>query len=287
MDWERIREMNQHNKAILYVILTGLGFSLMSLFVRLAGDLPTMEKALFRNAVAALVALSALFRSKEKLHLKQGSLPFLFLRSCFGTAGLIINFYVIDHLNIADANILNKLSPFFAILMSMIILHEIPKYSDFACVIVALTGAAFVVHPTKGLASLPALIGVLGGFCAGTAYTFVRKLRLSGERGPVIVLFFSVFSLIVCIPGTVINFQPMQPIQLLFLILAGCSAALGQFSVTKAYALAPAKEISIFDYSQVLFAALWGFFFFGERPDLFSAIGYALILGAAIYHWKK
>lgn len=259
----------------------------MSLFVRLAGDLPTMEKALFRNAVAALIALSALFRSNEKFHFHRDSLPGLLLRSCFGTAGLIINFYVIDHLNIADANILNKLSPFFAILMSMVILREIPAYSDFACVAVALIGAAFVVHPTKGLASLPSLIGVLGGFCAGTAYTYVRKLRLSGERGPMIVLFFSVFSLIVCIPGTIINFKPMQPLQLVFLILAGCSAALGQFSVTKAYAFAPAKQISVFDYSQVLFAALWGFFFFGEHPDIYSCIGYVLILGAALYRWKS
>ena len=278
--------MRQHTKAILYILLTGIGFSLMSVFVRLSGDVPTIEKAFFRNLVAAAVALAALLKSEERFSIRKGSLSGLFMRSLFGAAGIFANFYAIDQLHIADANILNKLSPFFAILMSALILHEIPKRSDFLCVLVALAGAAIVVKPTRGLASLPALVGLFGGFAAGTAYTYVRKLRLHGERGPVIVLFFSVFSLLACLPGMLLNFQPLQPKQLLCLILAGVSAAVGQFSVTKAYSLAPAKEISVFDYSQVLFAALWGFLFFSEHPDAVSVIGYVLILGAAFFRWN-
>ena len=278
--------MRQHTKAILYILLTGIGFSLMSVFVRLSGDVPTMEKAFFRNIVAAAVALAALLKSEEHLSIRKGSLPGLLMRSLFGAAGIIANFYAIDHLHIADANILNKLSPFFAILMSAVILREIPRRSDCLCVLVALAGAAIVVKPTRGLASLPALVGLFGGFAAGTAYTYVRKLRLQGERGPVIVLFFSVFSFLVCLPGMLLDFQPLQPKQLLYLILAGVSAAVGQFSVTKAYSLAPAKEISVFDYSQVLFAALWGFLFFSEHPDAVSVSGYVLILGAAFFRWN-
>ena len=75
--------------------------------------------------------------------------------------------------------------------------------------------------------------------------------------------------------------------QTIFLILAGCSAAVGQIFVTKAYAYAPAKEISVFDYSQVLFAAILGFVVFGEIPDLYSVIGYAIIFGTALWKWKQ
>ena len=58
-----------------------------------------------------------------------------------------------------------------------------------------------------------------------------------------------------------------------------------QLCVTKAYSLAPAKEISVFDYSQVLFAAIWGFLFLGEIPDMFSRIGYVIIIGTALVKW--
>ncbi len=276
--------LSRHTKAIIFVILEAIGFSLMSFFVKLSGDLPTMEKAFFRNVVAAVIALIILLRTPEKFRVKKGSLPGLLLRASFGTAGLIANFWTIDHINIADANILNKLSPFFAILMSIWILRELPVKTDLICVAAAFAGALFVIKPTAGLASFPALVGLFGGFAAGTAYTFVRKLRLHGERGPMIVFFFSVFSLAACIPGMILQFRPMTARQFVLLLLAGCSACLGQLSVTKAYSLAPAKEISVFDYSQVIFAGIWGLFL-GEIPDSLSLVGYAVIIGSAVLRW--
>ena len=74
----------------------------------------------------------------------------------------------------------------------------------------------------------------------------------------------------------------MSAKQLLFLILAGVSASLGQFSITNAYKYAPAKEISVFDYTQVIFAALLGIIFLGEVPEVLSIIGYAIIICVAI-----
>jgi len=67
--------------------------------------------------------------------------------------------------------------------------------------------------------------------------------------------------------------------------LTGVGGAGGQFSITAAYAHAPAKEISVFDYSQVLFAALWGFLAWGEIPDYLSVIGYVIIIGVAVFRW--
>jgi len=268
------------------IITDSFFFSLMTLFVRLSGDLPTAEKAFFRNAFAAVIAIAALMRSEEKFSIKKGSLPGLLMRSVFGGAGILANFWAIDHLRIADANILNKMSPFFAIIMSVFILSEIPDKVEWLAVLVAFTGAAFIVKPTSGLNSLPAFVGLFGGFAAGTAYTFVRKLGKQGERSSIIVCFFSVFMTIVCIPLMMRNFVPMTVPQLLCLIGAGLAAAGGQFTVTKAYQVAPAREISVFDYSQVLFASLWGMMFFGEIPDVWSFVGYIIIIGTAVAKWR-
>ena len=277
--------MNDHVKGILFILLAALGFAFMSFFVKLAGNVPTMQKAFFRNIVAVLIASVSLVRYKGSLHVdKRDYLP-LFLRSLFGTIGLIFNFWAISRLALPDANILNKMSPFFAVLMSIFILGERPNSMDILTVIVAFVGAMFVVKPTAGLASLPAIVGLIGGMCAGTAYTFVRKLGKHNVPGPLIVFVFSAFSSIVCLIPMLMDYQPMTFIQLLCLILAGCSAALGQFSVTAAYTYAPAKEISVFDYSQVIYAAILGFLVFHEWPDRMSLIGYVLIIGTAIVKW--
>lgn len=277
--------MNNRRQGILYIIMAGFFFALMTFFVRLSGDLPTMEKAFFRNAVAAVIAFGTLVKSKEKFAFKKGNIPDLFMRSLCGTLGLICNFYAIDKLNIADANILNKLSPFFAILMSYFILKEKANKIEWLSVIVAFIGALFVVKPSFNMQFVYAMIGVCGGLGAGIAYTFVRKLGKKGERGPVIVLCFSVFSCVVTMPFLMFQFQPMSLSQFVFLVLAGVSAAGGQFSITKAYTKAPARDISVFDYTQVLFAALLGFLFLDQIPDMLSLIGYVIIIGSAVFKW--
>ena len=272
-------------KGILFILSAAFFFSLMTVFVRLSGDVPTMQKAFFRNIVAAFLAAFILKRSGEKFYIPRTSLMDMFLRCSVGTMGILCNFWAVDHMRIADANILNKLSPFFAILMSIFILKERPNRVEWLSVLLAFIGAAFVAKPGAGIASFPALVAILGGFTAGTAYTYVRKLGLSGVKGPVIVFSFSVFSTLILLPNILLNYHPMSVRQFIFLVLAGCSAAFAQLSVTAAYQNAPARDISVFDYSQVVYAAMFGFLLWGEIPDAWSFLGYAIIIGTAFGKW--
>ncbi|MBO7135255.1 MAG: EamA family transporter, partial [Spirochaetaceae bacterium] len=67
----------------------------------------------------------------------------------------------------------------------------------------------------------------------------------------------------------------MSIVQFLCLCGAGVCAAGGQFSITAAYYHAPARDISIYDYSQIIFSTLLGLIFFGQLPDIWSVIGYS------------
>ncbi len=276
------RPKSERSIGILCILCSAFGFSLMSVFVRLAGDLPTMQKIFFRNVVAAIAAFLILLREGKGFRIHPGCLPGHLARSIYGMIGMVANFWAVDHMAIADASMLNKLSPFFAILLSIVVLREYPNRVDILSVAAAFVGMLFVVQPSAGVASLPALVGVLGGISAGAAYTFLRKLGQQGERGTEIVLFFSVFTCVCSAPFWIFNYQPMSTMQLVYLILAGVSAAGAQLAVTAAYSHAPAKEISVFDYSQVVYSSLWGILFFGELPDVMSIIGYVIIIGAAV-----
>ena len=280
--------MNNYNKriGILYILGAAFGFAMMGLFVRLAGELPTFEKVFSRNFVAAAVALVMLIKNGYNWeNIGRKNWIFLLLRSACGFVGVICNFYAIDHMNIADASILNKLSPFFAILLSFIILQEKPVIMDILTTVVAFIGAIFVVKPSADFAFLVAMIGVLGGFMAGVAYALVRKMTGWGVTGMFIVFFFSAFSSVCCIPLMAINFITPSPTQFAMLVGSGFSAMIGQICITKAYTYAPAKEISVYDYTQVIYSALLGFIFVGQIPDVLSLLGYIIIISMAVVKW--
>lgn len=275
--------MNKKQKAIMYIIISAFCFALMNCFVRLSGDLPTVQKSFFRNFIAMLVAGFILLKKGIGLDYNPKDIPLLILRSTMGTIGILGNFYAVDHLNLSDASMLNKLSPFFAIVFSMIFLREKPKLIQSLGVILAFSGSLFIIKPTLEFTEiLPALTGTLGGMGAGAAYTAVRALGQRGVKGPLIVFFFSAFSCIIVLPWVITHFQAMEMWQLIFLLLAGAAATGGQFTITAAYSNAPAKEISIFDYTQIIFAAVLGFFLFSDIPDIYSIIGYVIICSASV-----
>ena len=270
-------------RGMLMIIISAFCFACMNVCVRLAGDIPSIQKSFFRNLVAAVFAAVILIRGRivPRVEGKQW-LP-LTMRCVFGTVGILCNFYAVDHLLVADASILNKLSPFFAIVFSFLLLKEKISLTQAFCVAVAFTGCLFVVKPGfQNAALMPALIGVCGGLCAGIAYTMVRVLGTHGVKGPVIVFYFSLFSCLVVLPRIVLHYSHMTAGQAGILLAAGLFAAGGQFTITAAYTYAPARKISVFDYSQIIFATILGFMLFGEMPDRYSFIGYFLIIGASV-----
>lgn len=271
------------NLGILFIICSAFCFSCMNLFVRLSGDLPSIQKSFFRNFIAMIFALAIILKNKVPFTVTKKSIGPLLVRSIMGTLGILCNFYAVDHLAIADASMLNKLSPFFVVIFSYLILKEKVTFYQTACITVAFLGSLFVIKPTASIFQHPAsLIGMLGGLGAGVAYTFVRVASQRGVKGPVIVAFFSGFSCLVTLIPLVLDYHPMTASQILFLLLAGLAAAGGQFSITAAYSYAPAREISVYDYTQIIFSTLLGLLFLQELPDVYSFIGYAIIIGASV-----
>lgn len=275
--------MDRKTRGVLCILSSAFCFALMNMFVRLSGDIPSIEKSFFRNFVAAIAALIIVLRNRNSIAIGKEALPMLILRSVTGTVGILCNFYAVDHLILSDATMLNKMSPFFTLIFSMIFLKEKLPFKTLMIVLGAFIGSLFVIKPTFQNADLvSSLIGFLGGLGAGAAYTCVRALGKKGISGPVVVLFFSAFSCLVTLPYLIFNYHPMTMQQFVILLLAGLAAAGGQFSITAAYKAAPAKDISVYDYSQVIFTAIIGWVIFSQIPDALSFTGYAIIILMAV-----
>jgi drug/metabolite transporter (DMT)-like permease len=178
---------------------------------------------------------------------------------------------------------LNKLAPFFTVAFSWVFLGERLRLAQGACLAGALLGAACVVKPGFAAVSMfPALCGLAGGISAGGAYACVHALGRRQVDPRLIVLFFSAFSCLAAVPFMVADFAPMTLPQVGALIGAGATAAMGQFGVTAAYRFAEPRSIAAWDYTNILFAALFGLLLFGQIPDAWSVLGFVAIVVSAL-----
>ena len=280
--------MNNNNnilKGIFCIIIAGFGFALMSLFVKLSGDLPSIQKGFFRNIIAVFISSIPLIKHWKVINTPRNNTGWLVLisRSVFGTIGLVLNFYAISHISLADSSIIQKLSPFIIIILSYIFFkEEMTRFQVFA-IIIAFIGITLIIKPSgNNIISMGALAALLGALCAGIAYTCVRYLGTHNISGEFIIFFFSSLSSLMLLPYLILDYRTMTYCQLSMLILAGISATIGQYGVTFAYKFAAAKNISVFDYSQVLFSGIFGYMFFGEFPDFQSLIGYIIVISVGI-----
>ena len=285
--------MNKKNNilmGIFCIVVAGFGFSLMALFIKLAGNLPSMQKGFFRNIIAVGISSIPLIKHWKSINFPKGKLSWsvLISRSVFGTIGLVFNFYAITHISLADSTIIQKLSPFVILILSYIFFKEKMTKFQMIAIVIAFIGVGFIIKPSgDGFVSMGALAALLGAFCSGIAYTCVRYLGTHNVSGEFIIFFFSTLSTLLLLPYLIFDYKVMTMYQLSMLILAGASATIGQYGVTFAYKYAAAKNISVFDYSQVLFSGILGFIFFNELPDLQSLIGYIIVISIGIILVKK
>jgi drug/metabolite transporter (DMT)-like permease len=278
--------MTKLQKGVLAILFSGLAFATMSLCIRLAGNLPTFQKMLFRNSVAAVIAVGVIARhgglSFHRVVGQWKNQPLLIGRAFLGTLVVFCTFYATEHMDMSDATMLIKTSPFFTIVFSAIFLKEKITVKQFLAVIVAFGGSLFIIKPSFNIQAIPGAVALLGGVSMGMAYVFVRRLR-GREDSATVVAYFSIFATLFCSPPAALHFAPMSGYQVLICILLGISGVAAQLAVTLGYQTAAGRDISIYEYSRVVFAAIYDLLFFGAFPDMVSLIGYAVIFAATLW----
>ncbi|UOQ92699.1 DMT family transporter [Halobacillus shinanisalinarum] len=278
--------MSDRNKGILLLLISAFGFSMMAALVKLSGDVPTVQKTFMRNIVSAVIAFVLVIYNKERIFGKKENQVLLLSRSALGTIGMVLFFYAIDHMVLSDAEMLNKLSPFILIIFSAIFLKEKAQTYQIVAILVAFVGTLFIIKPQFSVELIPYIVGVLSAVFAAGAYTLLRVLG-SKEQFYTVVFYFSFFTTVSLLPFTIAFYEPISTKQWIYLLGAGGFATIGQFGLTIAYKFAPAREISIFFYSTVVYTAAISIIFFNQVPDWMSFLGYFIIFGASLYMFLR
>jgi len=265
-------------KAALYMILGALFLSIVPVFVKLIpseSGIPTTQKLFMRGAVATIVLAAVLFA--RGISFKPGSPVLLGTRSLFGIAGMLTYFLAVEGMPLAEAVTINKLSPFFVLILSWLFLGEKLKNIQVFAVFLGFAGVAVILRPGSIPLTLPAGLAVCSALFAGSAYTTLRALRKT-DKPLIIVFWFSAATTVFFLPSVILVGVMPDLKSLVFLLCIGISGAAGQLLMTKAYRCAPGGEVAIYGYLSVVFSMAWQILLFDSVPGAAVFIGAGLIL---------
>ncbi|MBI4617809.1 MAG: DMT family transporter [Planctomycetes bacterium] len=279
----RLARFASRQKGILLMVLAGFAFSVMGALVKWsARSLPIFELVFLRSlfALVPLLLFFALRRSWPRAR----SWRLLFLRSAVGVAAISLLFYAIAHLDLATATLLNNTSPVFGVLFAIFFLKERVHRAVPALVLVALAGCVLLISPDLKSAAgstVAGLAGALSAVLSALAYTTVRELRRS-DHPLDIVFFFTAFNVAISAPLLPFSYRMPGAPEWLAMAGAGFAAALAQYALTLALRVERAAIAVPFAYTGVLFAALFGYVFWGEVLTPIAMAGGGLVLLAGI-----
>lgn len=264
-----------------------IGGALTAVLVKQLRHLPLMEIVFFQNIPIMIIV--PIILKKMNISPFGNNKPFLLLRGLLGLLGMLTMFYAFTTMPLTDATTIKLLSPFFIFLFSGVFLKEKLSLQQIPLFLFAFLGGLLVIKPGLRMDIFPAMIALLGAIISATAYITLRYLRLT-DHHLVIMNYFAYISGFFCL--TILLFQKSfivpNLIDFLTLILMGLLMFGTQFTLTKAYQLAPANLVSLYMYSQIIFALIFGFLFFKEIPGILSACGagFIIISGYLNYRFK-
>jgi drug/metabolite transporter (DMT)-like permease len=266
---------------------SAFSFSLMSLFVKLVGrSLPAQEIVLLRGVVTLALSYAVLRSARIPL---AGNRPgLLAVRGVLGFGAVSLFFLGVIRLPIADATVIHYTNPVFTAAIAALVLAERIGARDVGSLAASLVGVLLVAQPTflfGGASASLDLVGVLaalgGAILSAGAYVCVRHLSRT-EHPLVIVLWFGAVTTLGSIPGAAISFVMPSGWEWAALVGVGVTTHAGQILLTRGLTLERAGRAMRVSYVQIVFAALWGILFLGERPDLWSIAGGVLIVGSTL-----
>ncbi|WP_246452189.1 DMT family transporter [Croceimicrobium hydrocarbonivorans] len=266
-------------KAVGFMLISVLGFSLMNLTVKFLDRLPATELVLFRSIVSLI--LSLYFIRRRNLSPWGNQKIYLIGRGLAGVTALSLFFYTLQKLPLGSAITLQYLSPIFTALFGIFILKEKVKWWQWLFFGLSFAGIAIIKGFDSEISPLLFVLGISSSIFAGLAYNFIRKVK-NTDHPLVVVLYFPLIATPVMAIISLFNWVTPIGWEWALLLLMGVLTQIAQINMTKALQLVEANEITGFKYLGVVFALGFDFFLFGYTYEWPVLIGIVLVISGVL-----
>ena len=263
------------------MIISSFAFSLMHLCVKALPHIPVFELVFFRSLISLLISFTIL--KNKKIPILGNHKKILFARGLLGVTALTLFFMTLQNIPLASAVTIQYLSPIFTALFAVWILKEKMKNRQWLFFILAFLGV-FILKgfDISGQISYKFIaIGIVSACFSGLAYNCIRLLRKT-EHPLVVVFYFPLVATPIMAVLSFFNWVKPQGLDWVYLLLLGIITQVAQIYMTKGIQSDAAGNIMTFKYIGILFAFIYGYFFFGETYSFMSIFGIFILLSGVL-----
>jgi drug/metabolite transporter (DMT)-like permease len=270
------------SRGMFWMLVTGLCFLSVTITVRYIGTrIPAPEAAFIRYAFGTLLLLPVilqLFRGEVVIR----SWRVMLVRGVLHGIGVILWFYAMARIPIAEVTALGYITPVFITIGAALFLGEKLHIRRILAVFFGLVGVFIILRPGMSEISTGQIAQLIAAPLFAASMLMTKKMT-STENLSVIVTGLSIVCTLTLLLPALSNWVTPNIIEIALLALTAVFATLGHYTMTKAFNLAPLSVLQPISFLQLLWATLFGVILFGESIDIFVVIGGAVLVFSTSY----
>ncbi|MAF46794.1 MAG: DMT family transporter [Rhodospirillales bacterium] len=265
-----------------WMVMASAVFSANFTVIRTLGsEVHVFELVFFRNLFGFIFLIPFLIRAG-----RAGLIPsrpgLTGLRGLMQTCALMFWYYALIVTPFAMAASLSMLEPIFASIIAILILREKASLARWAVVIFGLAGSLIIIRPGFGALSLGALAAVSSAMF-WAVFLIIGKVQTRDDSLISVVAYPTLLVVPMALIPASFFWQWPTPEQYMWLLLTGILSSTANLMFTKAYQIGEVTAVAPMSFARMIFAAIAGYLFFSEVPEIWVWIGGALIIAAGIY----
>jgi drug/metabolite transporter (DMT)-like permease len=278
-----IRPRENVARGILYVCASMVLSAIMSVGIKWLSDLyPAVELTFFRSLFGFIPVVVFVGRAGGVGTLRTQRPGSHFLRSTVWVASFICSFLSLHFLTLANSVAFSFLAPLFMTILSVPMLGERVGIHRWAAVILGFLGVLFMARPDGAVFQLGTIFGIANALFWAIGSLSVRQLTRT-ESSSSITFYTHLFSTLLL--GIALPFFWTAPSWQGLLAMGGLGllGGISQYWTTQAFSYAPASAVAPFNYTQMIWAVVFGFIVWGDLPTVHLMIGVALVVASGLY----
>lgn len=278
---------NRPVAGVLWMLLTGALFVAVTAIVRYVGaGLPAAEAAFLRY-IFGLFFLIPLVRPMLRVRPNARQLRFFALRGAVHTVAVMLWFFSMARIPIAEVTAMNYLSPVYVTLLAVVFLKEKLAARRIIAVFVALFGAMIILRPGVREIDDGHIAMLIAAALFAVSY-LIAKMMADELPSELVVGMMSITVAIGLAPFAYAVWIVPTGAQMGWMALTAAIATAGHYTMTLAFKAAPVTVTQPVSFLQLVWAAALGYFAFGEGVDIWVIAGGALILTSVSFiTWRE
>lgn len=277
-----LRALPPNVQGALWLVSGGFIFTSTGVMIRLlAEQIESVQTAFFR-AVISVVLLIPMMASGRVRPWTSTRINGHFWRTAMGTASMVLGFYAVAMLPLADATALAFSQPLFSVVVAALVVGEKVRWRRWSATIVGFIGVLIMVRPGAGTLQPGAIVAILNA--ATVAFSILLVKRLSDTETPLMILTqFAIFSTLLLLPPAVWVWKWPDLWGWTLAFGVALTATVGQYFWVQAFKVGEMSAVAPFEYLRLPFAVFVGWLIWHETPVIWTYVGAAIVIASALY----